>query len=83
MQLLFHIPPLRFLIVAWPNRDPIISALSLMFVTISQDRFINAMSLSTVCEPNVLDGKDCFELTLRVLGELGGGSSGALRDTIK
>jgi hypothetical protein len=35
MQLLFHIPPLRLLIVAWPNRDLIISALHLMFVTMS------------------------------------------------
>jgi hypothetical protein len=69
MQLLFHILPLRLLIVAWPNRDLIISALHLMFVAMSQDRIIDAVSLSTVCERDVFDGKDCFELGLQILGE--------------
>jgi hypothetical protein len=64
MQLLYHILPLRLLIVAWPNQDPIISALHLMFVAISQDRLIDAVSLSTACEPDVFDGKDSFELGL-------------------
>jgi hypothetical protein len=40
------------------------SAFSLMFVAMSQDRLIDAVSLSTVCEPEVFDGKDCFELGL-------------------
>jgi hypothetical protein len=43
-QLLFHILPLKLLIVAWPNRDLIISALHLMFVVMSQDRLIDAVS---------------------------------------
>jgi hypothetical protein len=54
------------MIVAWPNRDPIISALHLMFVAMSQNRPIDAVSLSTVCVPGVLDGKDCFELGLQI-----------------
>jgi hypothetical protein len=64
MQLLFHILSLKLLIVAWPNQALIISALHLMFVAISQDRPIDAASLSTVCEPDTFDGKDCFELGL-------------------
>jgi hypothetical protein len=46
MQLFFHVLPLKLLIVAWPNRDRIISALHLMFVAMSQDRLIDAVSLS-------------------------------------
>jgi hypothetical protein len=83
MQLLYHILPLRLLIVAWPNRDFSISALHLMFVAMSQDWLINAVSLSTVCEPGVFDGKDCFELGLQISEVLRGASSGMLRDTIQ
>jgi hypothetical protein len=83
MQLLYHVLPLSLLIVAWANRDLIISALHLAFVSMSQDRFIDAVSLSTVCEPDVFDGKDCFELGLQILGALRDASSGTLRDTIQ
>jgi hypothetical protein len=82
-QFLFHILLLRLMVIAWPNSDPIISALRLMFVAMSQNRPINAVSLSTVCEPDVLDGEDCFELALQILGALHGASSGMLRDTIE
>jgi hypothetical protein len=83
MLLLFHILPLRLLIVAWSNRDLIISALHLMFVAMSQDRLIDDVSLSTGYEPDVFDGKDCFELGLQILGALHDVSSGMLRDTIQ
>jgi hypothetical protein len=83
MQLLSHILPLRLLIVTWPNRDLIISSLHLLFLAMSQDRLIDAASLSTVCEPDVFDGKDCFGLGLHIWGELPAGSSGMLRDTIQ
>jgi hypothetical protein len=71
------------MIVAWPNRNPIISELRLMFVAMSQNRPIDAVSLSTVCEPDVLDGKDCFELASQILGALPDTSSGMLRDTVE
>jgi hypothetical protein len=77
MQLLFHMLPLRLLIAAWPNQD------LMMFVAMSQDRLIDAVSLSTVCEPDVSDGKDYFELGLQILGAFRDASSGALRDTIE
>jgi hypothetical protein len=83
VQMLFHILPLRLMIVAWPNRNPIISALRLMLVAMSQNRPIDAVSLSTVCKPDVLDGKDCFELALQILGALRDVSSGMLRDRIE
>jgi hypothetical protein len=83
MQLLFHILPLRLLFIAWSNRDPILAALHLMFVTMSQDRSVDALSLLIVCEPGVFDGKDCFELGLQILGALRDASSGTLRDIIQ
>jgi hypothetical protein len=83
LQLPFHILPLRLLIVAWLNRDLILSALHLMFIAISRDRLIDAVSLSPVCEPNVFDGKNCFGLGLQILGSLPGGSSGTLRNTLQ
>jgi hypothetical protein len=54
-----------------------------MFVAMSQGRLIDAVSLSTVYEPNIFDGKDCFELGLQILGALRDASSGTLRDTIR
>jgi hypothetical protein len=57
-----------------------ISALHLMFVAMSQDRLVDAVSLSTGCEPDVFDGKDCFELGLQILGALRDASSGMLKD---
>jgi hypothetical protein len=83
MQLLFHILPLGLWIVAWPNRDLRISALHLMFVAMSQDRLINTVTLSTVCEPDVFDGKDRFGLGLQISGALRAASSGTLRETIQ
>jgi hypothetical protein len=56
-QLLFHILPLMSLIVVSPNRDLVISAFHLMSVAISQDRLIDAVSLPTVCERDVLMAK--------------------------
>jgi hypothetical protein len=46
----------------------------------SQDRLIDAVSLPTVCEPDVFDDKDCFELGLQILGTLRDASSGTLRN---
>jgi hypothetical protein len=83
LYLLFHMLPLRLLFVVWPNRDLIFSAFHLMFVAMFQARLIDAVSLSTVCDPDVFDGKDCFELGLQILGALRDASSGTLRDTIQ
>jgi hypothetical protein len=83
VQLLFHILPLMLMIVAWRNRDSTICALRLIFVAMSQNRPIGAVSLSAVWEPDVLDGKDRFELALQILGALGGASSSMLRDAIE
>jgi hypothetical protein len=75
MALLVRTIPLRWLIIAWPNQYLIISALHLMLFAVSHDRLIDAVSLSTVCESDVSDGKDCFELGLQILGSLRDGSS--------
>jgi hypothetical protein len=49
----------------------------------SQDRLIDVVSLSTVCESDVLDDKDCFELGLQISGAFCDASSGTLRDIIR
>jgi hypothetical protein len=54
-----------------------------MFVAMSQDRPIDAGSLSTVCEPDVFDGKDRFKLGSQILGALRDASSGTLGDRIQ
>jgi hypothetical protein len=54
-----------------------------MFVRISQDPLIDAVSLSAVCEPDVFDGNDGVELGLHTLGALRDASSGTLRDTVQ
>jgi hypothetical protein len=64
VPLLFYILPLRLLIGVWPNRDPIVCGLRL----VSSDLLTDAVSLSMVCEPDVVDRKDCFELALRIFG---------------
>jgi hypothetical protein len=60
-------------------RSPGLS-LPLMFAAMSQNRPIDAISLFIVCEPDVLDFRDCFELALQVLGALHVVSSGMHRD---
>jgi hypothetical protein len=59
------------------------SALHLMFVAMSQDQLVDAISLSITCETDVFDGKDCFELGLQIFRVLHNDSSGTLRDTIQ
>jgi hypothetical protein len=54
-----------------------------MFVAMSQNGPIDAVSLCTVCRPDVLDGIDCFELALQILGAQRDASSGRLRDTVE
>jgi hypothetical protein len=49
----------------------------------SQDRLVDAVSLSTTCEPDVFDGNDCFQLGLQILGVLRDASSGIPRDIIQ
>jgi hypothetical protein len=71
------------LIVASPNQELIIFALHLMFVAMSQDWLINAVSLSTACQSCAFDGQDRFELGLQISEVLRGASSGMLRDTIQ
>jgi hypothetical protein len=54
-----------------------------MLVAMSQDRLIDAVSLSALCESDLFDGKDCFEPGLQLLGALRDASSGTLRDKIQ
>jgi hypothetical protein len=54
-----------------------------MFAAMSQDRLIDAVLLLTVCEPDIFDGKNCFELGVQILGAGRDASSATLRDTIQ
>jgi hypothetical protein len=79
VQVLFHIIPLKLMILAWPNADQTVSKVRLLFDGMSQQLVTNAISLSTICEPDLHDAKDCSELALKTLGALRDSSSGTLR----
>jgi hypothetical protein len=64
LPVLFHMPPLRLLILAWPNSDPIVGKLRGVFAHMGKRELTNAISLEEICEPHFLDAKDCFELAL-------------------
>jgi hypothetical protein len=54
-----------------------------MSVVMPQDRLIHVVSLSTLCEPDVLDGKTYFKRALQILGALRDVSSETVSDTIE
>jgi hypothetical protein len=83
VQVLFHILPLKLMILAWPNADQTVSKVHLLFAGMSQQLVTNAVSLSTVCEPDLCDAKDCSELALKILAALRDSCSGTLRSTIE
>jgi hypothetical protein len=49
----------------------------------SQHHVTEAVSLSTICEPDLHDAKDCSELALKILGALHDSSSETIRSTIE
>jgi hypothetical protein len=49
----------------------------------SQHHVTDAVSLSTICEPDLHDAKYCSELALKILGALRDSSSGTLRSAIE
>jgi hypothetical protein len=83
VQVLFHIIPLKLMILTWPNADQTVSKTRLLFARLSQRHVTDAVSLSTICEPDLHDTKDCSELALRILGALRDSSSGTLRSAIE
>jgi hypothetical protein len=83
VQILLHILPLKFMMIAWPIPDAIVSKLRLLFVAMSQGRITGTVSLSTVYEPHVHGSKDCAELALQILGALRDSSSWILRCKIE
>jgi ubiquitin C-terminal hydrolase len=83
VQVLFHIIPLKLMILAWPNADQTVSKVRLLFASMSQHHVIDAVSLSTICEPDFHDAKDCSEFALKILGANRDSSSGTLRSTIE
>jgi hypothetical protein len=60
VQILFHTLPLRLIVITWPNHDPTISKLRVLFTAMSQHQLTDAVSLSTLSEVDVLDAKDCL-----------------------
>jgi hypothetical protein len=70
-----HIPPPRFVILAWPNHDPTVSKLHVLLVGMSPRQLMAAVSLCSRCE---LGAKDCSELVIWILSELGNPSFGRL-----
>jgi hypothetical protein len=74
MQILFHILSRSLMILALPNCAPTPCKLRILFVAMSHHWLAVAISLSTTCEPEALDAKDCSELTTQILKALYGSS---------
>jgi hypothetical protein len=53
VQTLFHILPLRLLVVGWPNGEPIITKLRAVFVVMAQGKMRSAVSMEQICEEHV------------------------------
>jgi hypothetical protein len=68
VQVLFHIIPLKLMILAWPNSDQTVSKIRVLFASMSQHHVTNTVSLSTICKPDLHDAKNCSELALKILG---------------
>jgi hypothetical protein len=83
VQVLFHIPPLRYLILAWLNRHPTVEKLYNLFVTMSNHQLANAISLSTIDDPDIPPPQDSAEIALYILRALHDSSSGKLESTIE
>jgi hypothetical protein len=71
------------MILAWPNCDQTVSNLRVLFASMSQHHVTDAVSFSTICEPDLYDVKDCSKLALKSLGALRDSSSGPLMSTIE
>jgi hypothetical protein len=67
------------LILAWPNYDPIVSKRRVLFANMSQNQVTSVVSLSTVCEPDLTDAKDCSELAIQILVTVRDSCSGGRR----
>jgi hypothetical protein len=83
LQTFYHIRPLSRLIVACPNRDPTVSKLRHLFVSMSQHQLTDAISLAAICKPDIRDAKDCSEFDIQLLGALHNSCSGILKSTIR
>jgi hypothetical protein len=64
IEILFQIPPLRSMILAWRNRDPTVSRVCLLFLAMSQHQLLDAASLSALYKSDLLDPKDHSEFVL-------------------
>jgi hypothetical protein len=83
VQKLFHILPLRLLILAWPYDDPIICELRLLFAEMSNHERTSAIFLSRICEPHFVHSKDCSEFAMQIFHALHNSSSERLRSTVE
>jgi hypothetical protein len=83
VQTPFHILPRRFMTQGWAHCDLTVSKLHILLAAMSQYQLTAAVSICTLCEPNVLDAKDCSKLAIQIPGALCDASSGRLSSTIE
>jgi ubiquitin C-terminal hydrolase len=70
VQTLFHILPLRLLVVGWPNGQPTITKLRAVFVVMAQGKMTSAISMEQICEEHVRGAQDCSELAIQIFEAL-------------
>jgi hypothetical protein len=81
VQVRFHILPLRYLILAWPNRHPTVEKLYNLFVTMTNHQLANAVRLSTIDDPDIRPSQDCSEIVMHIFRALHDSASGKLQST--
>jgi hypothetical protein len=67
IQVLFHLLPVRNLIMSWPGENSVAAQLRLVFMNLSRARLICPAFMSGVCEPGEDRAKDCSEFALNLL----------------
>jgi ubiquitin C-terminal hydrolase len=83
VQTLFHILPLRLMILAWPNDNPIGTEFRLLFAQMSRHEVTSAASLSRICELHLVCGQDCSEFGMQIFQALHNSFSEGLRYTVE
>jgi hypothetical protein len=83
VQMLFHILPIRYLILALPDYDPVASKIRSIFVCMSRHQLTTTVSLTLTSQDNGNPTYECGEFAIRCLDAIRNACSDELRYTIE
>jgi hypothetical protein len=78
LQVIYHITPLRRLVLSWESSDWMVRLLQRVFSSMERKRLVSPAGLAEICEPGVHGQKDCYEFALNLLDALSNRSVGEL-----